>query len=134
MVSLMARRMSRVEKYKEEIHLYATDWWEAVNPQCRQFFQLSAAFNRATSPAQMRRILAQMQTCHAVIRDVPCPNQIASLRDDLDSAMSNLLESYNATLDDDAANATHRLHDALLDLQHFHIVLDRLGLRYDDMS
>jgi len=125
--------LNRNAAITQEIRISAKLWWDAVAPQCEQFFFLSASFNGTQSDLHRERLLAKMDDCLNRVRRTPHDKPIKSLRRDLLSAMSNLQESLEATLLDDAPRSTERLHASLLDLQHFHVLMERLGLQYSSI-
>jgi hypothetical protein len=130
MVSLITQNLNRTDQFKQEIREFARVWWEQTAPHCARFFEISSQFNRVESPEKKQQLLDKMGQRIAKTKSIPCADQIDSMRDDLLSAMTGLMDSLEAGMNNQQKRTTTRLHEALLDLQHFHVILDRLELDY----
>lgn len=130
MVSLLSQKLNKADKFKREIHELASLWWGDAAPHCARFFEISSQFNRVESLEKKQQLLEKMHRRIAKVKSVECASQIESMRDDLLNAMIGLAESLEAGMNNQQKRSTTRLHEALLDLQHFHVILERLGLDY----
>ncbi len=130
MVSLITQNLNRTDQFKQEIREFARVWWEQTAPHCARFFEISSQFNRVEGTEKKQQLLDKMSKRIAKIKSIPCADQIESMRDDLLSAMTGLMDSLEAGMHNQQKRSTTRLHEALLDLQHFHVILDRLELDY----
>ncbi|MEQ8673173.1 MAG: hypothetical protein RLP44_20220 [Aggregatilineales bacterium] len=130
MVSMIPQNINRADQYKQEIYEFARVWWESVAPHCARFFEISSQFNRVDGIEKKQVLLDKMHRRIAKIKSITCSDKIESMRDDLLSAMNGLTDSLEAGMNNQQVRSTTRLHEALLDLQHFHVILDRLELDY----
>ena len=130
MASMIPQNINRADQYKQEIYEFARVWWESVAPHCARFFEISSQFNRVDGIEKKQVLLDKMHRRIAKIKSITCSDKIESMRDDLLSAMNGLTDSLEAGMNNQQVRSTTRLHEALLDLQHFHVILDRLELDY----
>ncbi len=130
MVALMVHKLDRASQFKDEIHTHASVWWSKTAPYSARFFELSSKFNKVQTTPEKREYLQKMKDHIATVEAIDFAPHIETIREDLLNAMNNFMESMSAGLENNQKRATTCLHNALLDLQHFHVVLDRLDLDY----
>jgi hypothetical protein len=118
---------------KSDIDAQIRDWWQSVNNHCVAFFNVSSEFGLTRKPYRLSKILREMKKAYTAFKNHPFQAQATSPRDEALSAMQNMIADFEGALND-RNSAAACIHNALLELQYFHILVTSLNMTYGEVA